>query len=349
MAPPAGGVAAAEAALSQSTIAAAEARLRALPRPRLLPPEIIGYLKKSHGGGHALERLQAGHSLLSDLETELEQLDARIYKFSELRQSYAVDLTAAVQFRSERRQGEAFNPLKPDKDNVTAVASDGNVQRAQAGLEECDGQLRRLNQKRAELGSRVSALQQRETTCLRRLRLAMGGSALVFVPLPDTNRTTLPDARAKIVRLKQEGESIKSAPLSVAEVKAKIDAGLARQCSKINIANLFDPDDEMGFRVPTMGPNGLPDRGGVLWRYLLEQLRTDLHAQADAIAAENGKAAMTAEQRATKQRKLKLDLAYAERIEEQVVWSLLRLSEPVTLRADSNPLAILCAEDAARQ
>jgi hypothetical protein len=158
-------------------------------------------------------------------------------------------------------------------------------------------------------------------------------------------------ATKKIQRLLDEQEQITAAPYDVESVKQRVAADIDAQCKSASVAHMFDPSqaERGGVFIPPIGAHGMPNLGGVALRYVAEQLKKDLFKQADAIAAKNGKSALSAEERAAKLRASKASILLAERVLECLYWSALQAGQTGFVLRASDPRAILRFDDAGKQ
>jgi hypothetical protein len=136
-------------------------------------------------------------------------------------------------------------------------------------------------------------------------------------------------------------------PLTFARAAAK--SWLEKKARYINFELLLEPDGLGEPYVPMVFLNGTG--GGVECPDMLGiQIGADMKKYCDLAYDQLSRAArdddaLSPEDRSIKIAQCKAEILAAERIEESLVWQLLKDGKAVELRGDANPLAILFASD----
>lgn len=336
------------------------ARLAIARTPMTFPAEIADFLK-GKGGDYALARLRHEFELTDDLGAQTDLLSEQLVKLGESAQELQIRLSRELQFRDSgnppqpQSTTEAVNNLraeiageenpKPFAQLAPVPTDKTQIARIESELAENQDRAAKLTARRSAYAARERSLRERYNRNIRFVRASMSGGSIRFLDLPKIDKKfTLETVREQILQRQADAREIQSAPRTLLEVRAGIDACLDGQPKVSFTARMFDPTNTLQPYLPLVEDEDsiFVNFQAIEFSIHREQWRKQLYAEAEQLA--DDKRALSPADRATKLEKNKQLLLEAERIEEAIVWQLMQAGELVVPRADADVRAILAIQ-----
>ncbi len=312
------------------------ARFNGAPAPRVVPARVLDFLERQKAD-YAITRLRLETRMLDEVEVLTDALNARMFKFQEADQRIRVNLLATRERRDLGRDPGDTDPTVHERDLRDNADRQASAQ-----------------QKLAFLQGKVRILNDRLKGC-HRLVLGQGyAGSLTFLTPPIFNaKTTLRQVRDRISELKANLKDTEIAPLPAAVARELMVKWIDRTERAINARGLLERGENGGriyiprVLLPASGGGAVESEaavGLIVW-LMRDELIAKLGEQIDRAAARDEEAALAPEAWTKKVQTLKTEILETERVEESVVWEMLKAGKDVELRGDANPRAILAVSD----
>jgi hypothetical protein len=306
------------------------------PAPRSMPQHIQRHLTEAGASAQQL-RLESELRLLEEADDQAYALNSKYMALANTLSERILDQSINERARDNHKhlRGDDFNNALND------------WKRAKSELETAVSSLRsRIDENRktsAQWMRRQHLLEQRQKACYR--LLAEGRDAVKFVPAPAAGKATIAEVRSKIASLKLTIEETELAVLPLKLVKQEIARFVDARAKPIAVSPLFRgevPYVPLSFNTAAEGM-GTPDAFAVSCWYDRDRIISAMCQRAEAEAEDQGEALDPAE-RVKRIAKAREDILALERVDEALCWQALQRGDPVDLRAEADPRAILCCE-----
>jgi len=288
-------------------------------------------LKDKKHANHALARMAAETEKLSEVEASMAALNTKMFKLIEMQQSLQTQKMRDEDDCDDKRKTRFQSTIIDDE------------------LEQCKAQIAGVIERTSVLGTQSNVLEKRYRATTKKVFDALsGGKPLVFRELPKPNGADLSELRDDVTRIKAELVKVEHAPLPLSDARRNLEKWFDKRERRINVRGMIDngeaPKDvepylPTTFLAGTSGPVESPDIIGILIGYLREPLLEQMLA--DLTRAARPDDAIADEAKPAKLKEIRKKLLAAERLEAAKEWQLIQSGEFPSLRADSDPRAIL--------